>query len=51
VPDDECKARLRQRNESGLPPFSTSEAQFDDIMRHCVPPQASEGFEIVRIAA
>ncbi|MGK5061469.1 AAA family ATPase [Janthinobacterium sp. LB3P112] len=50
VPDDECKARLRQRNASGLHPFSTSEAQFDDITRHFVPPQASEGFDILRIA-
>ena len=51
VPDDECKARLRQRNASGLHPFSTSDAQFDDITRHFVPPDASEGFDIVRIAA
>ncbi|MDQ4625455.1 AAA family ATPase [Janthinobacterium lividum] len=51
VPDEECKARLRQRNASGLHPFSTSDAQFDDITRHFVPPQASEGFDIVRIAA
>jgi len=51
VADDECKARLRQRNASGLHPFSTSEAQFDDITRHFVPPQASEGFQIVRIEA
>ncbi|MGK5012764.1 AAA family ATPase [Janthinobacterium sp. MDB2-8] len=51
VPDDECKARLRQRNASGLHPFSTSDAQFDDITRHFVPPDASESFDIVRIEA
>ncbi|PLY41504.1 cell division protein ZipA [Janthinobacterium sp. ROICE36] len=51
VPDDECKARLRQRNAGGLHPFATSEAQFDAITRHFVPPDASEGFHIVRIAA
>lgn len=51
VPDDTCKARLRLRNESGLHPFSTSDAQFDEITRHFVPPDASEGFHIVRIAA
>ncbi|CAM2889967.1 AAA family ATPase [Janthinobacterium lividum] len=51
VPDEECKARLRQRNASGLHPFSTSDAEFDAITRHFVAPQASEGFEIVRIAA
>jgi predicted kinase len=51
VPDDECKARLRQRNASGLHPFSTSEAQFDDITRHFVPPDVSEGFHIVRASS
>ncbi|NHQ89845.1 AAA family ATPase [Janthinobacterium lividum] len=51
VPDEECKVRLRQRNESGLHPFSTSDAQFDEITRHFVPPDSSEGFDIVRIAA
>ena len=49
--DEECKARLRQRNASGLHPFSTSDADFDAITRLFVPPQASEGFDIVRIAA
>lgn len=48
VSDAECKARLRQRNASGLHPFNTSEAQFDAITRHFVPPDASEGFHIVR---
>ena len=51
VTDDECKARLRRRNASGLHPFSTSDAQFDEITRHFTPPDASEGFDIVRIAA
>ena len=50
VSDDECKARLRLRNASGLHPFSTSDADFDAITRHFVPPDASEGFDIVRIA-
>lgn len=48
VPDEECKARLRQRNASGLHPFSTSDADFDAITRHFVPPAASEGFCIVQ---
>lgn len=51
VADDECKARLRRRNESGLHPYSTSDAQFDDITRHFVPPDAAEGFHVVRTAA
>ena len=51
VPDEECKARLRQRNESGLHPFSTSDADFDAITRHFVPPAASEGFHVMRVTA
>ena len=51
VPDEECKARLRQRNASGLHPFSTSDAQFDEITRHFVPPAASEGFHVMRVTA
>jgi predicted kinase len=51
VPDDTCKARLRDRNASGLHPFSTSDAQFEEITRHFVPPEAPEGFDIVRTAA
>ncbi|WP_215408520.1 ATP-binding protein [Janthinobacterium sp. JC611] len=51
VPDEECKARLRQRNASGLHPFSTSDAEFDAITRHFVPPSDAEGFRVVRIAA
>lgn len=49
VTDEECKARLRQRNDSGLHPFSTSEADFDAITRHFVPPDTSEGFHLVRV--
>ena len=51
VTDAKCKARWRQRNASGLHPFSTSDADFDAITRHFVPPSAEEGFDIVRIAA
>ncbi|MDI3293708.1 AAA family ATPase [Janthinobacterium tructae] len=51
VPDDECKARLLQRNASGLHPFSTSDADFDAITRHFVPPAASEGFHVMRVTA
>ena len=51
VPDEECKARLRQRNASGLHPFSTSDAQFDAITRHFVPPATAEGFHVVRVTA
>lgn len=51
VSDEECKGRLRQRNASGLHPFSTSDAQFDEITRHFVPPSAAEGFHIVHVTA
>ena len=51
VTDEACKARLRQRNESGLHPFSTSEADFDAITRHFVPPATAEGFHVVRVTA
>ena len=51
VSDEECKARLRQRNASGLHPFSTSDAQFDEITRYFVPPSAAEGFHIVYVNA
>ena len=51
VSDEECKARLRKRNASGLHPFSTSDADFDAITRHFVPPSAAEGFHVVRVAA
>lgn len=48
VPDDVCKARLRARNLSGEHPFQTTDAQFDQITSHFVPPGAKEGFNIVR---
>jgi predicted kinase len=51
VPDEECKARLRQRNASGLHPFATSDADFDAITRHFVPPATSEGFHVMRVTA
>ena len=51
VPDEECKARLRQRNASGLHPFCTSDAEFDAITRHFVPPATAEGFHVVRVTA
>lgn len=51
VTDEACKARLLQRNASGLHPFSTSDADFDAITRHFVPPAASEGFHVMRVTA
>jgi len=45
------RACLRQRNASGLHAFHTSDADFDAITRHFVPPDASEGFHIMRVTA
>jgi len=44
MPDDICRDRLRQRNASGLHPFTVSDEHFEAITRHFVPPAASEGF-------
>lgn len=48
VSDEECKRRLRQRNEAGAHQFSTSDAEFDAITAHFVAPSDDEGFNIVR---
>ncbi|MCJ0762912.1 AAA family ATPase [Variovorax terrae] len=50
VPDGICKARLQARNASGLHPFQTTDAQFDEITRHFTPPLAQEGFHVIRHA-
>ncbi len=47
VPDDLCRARLRARNAQGDHPFAATDAQFDEIVRHFVPPTADEGFHVV----
>lgn len=47
VSDEICKARLRARNASGEHPFQTSEAQYELITRHFIPPAPGEGFDIV----
>lgn len=47
VPDEICKARLRQRNAGGTHQFAASDAEFDQITRHFIPPSDAEGFDIV----
>ena len=47
VPDEVCKARLRQRNAAGTHDFAASEAQFDAFTRHFVSPSTDEGLPIV----
>ncbi|MBB3225935.1 putative kinase [Luteibacter sp. Sphag1AF] len=48
VPDEICKARLRQRNASGEHAFAPTDAEFDEITRHFVAPTEAEGFHVVR---
>lgn len=47
VADEECKRRLRQRNEDGTHRYTTSEAEFDAITKYFVAPAKEEGFNIV----
>jgi predicted kinase len=49
VSDEECKARLRRRNEEGAHEFQTSDEQFDAITKYFVPPSPDEGFNIIRV--
>ena len=46
--DETCKARLRQRNASGEHAFQVSDEIFDLFTSHFVPPEADEGFNVVR---
>ena len=46
--DETCKARLRQRNASGEHAFQVSDEIFDLFTSHFVPPEAEEGFNVVR---
>jgi predicted kinase len=47
VPDDVCKARLRQRNADGAHDFAASDAEFDEITSYFVAPSEDEGFEVI----
>jgi len=46
VADAVCKARLRERNRTGDHDFTVSDAEFDFITRHFVPPSPNEGFDV-----
>ena len=48
VPDDICRQRLHARNAAGTHAYQASDAEFDQFTAHFVPPEASEGFEIIR---
>ena len=47
VPDELCKARLRQRNAAGEHPFLPTDAQFDEMTRYFLPPSEEEGFNVI----
>lgn len=47
--DEQCKQRLRRRNEDGEHRFNTSEAEFDEITKYFVPPAPEEGFNVIEI--
>jgi predicted kinase len=47
VPDEVCRARLRQRNADGSHDFAASDAEFDVITSYFVPPSEQEGFEMI----
>ena len=49
APDALCKRQLRERSKD-LPPGTpwTSEAEFDLIMNHFLPPSEDEGFNVIR---
>lgn len=49
VSDEECKRRLRLRNEEGKHRFNTSDAQFDEITSYFIPPAPHEGFNVVEV--
>jgi uncharacterized protein (TIGR02246 family) len=47
VPDEICKARLKERNAAGSHPFQASEEDFERITGYFVPPAPDEGFHII----
>ncbi|HJQ56477.1 MAG TPA: ATP-binding protein [Vineibacter sp.] len=47
VPDDVCRARLRQRNAEGTHAFAATDEEFDIITSYIVMPSEAEGFETI----
>lgn len=47
LPDEVCRARLRQRNAAGGHDFAATDAQFDQITARFEPPLPEEGFRVV----
>lgn len=47
VPDDVCKARLRERNARGEHDFTVTDEQFDLFTSYFVEPRPEEGFNLI----
>jgi len=47
VPDEVCRARLRERNARGSHEFAATDAEFDLITSYFVAPTPDEGFNVV----
>jgi hypothetical protein len=45
VPDELCRARLRQRNADGTHDFAASDAEYDEIAGSFAAPSEDEGFD------
>ena len=46
-PDEVCLQRLHARNAKGDHPFAATEAQFYEVSKYIVLPQADEGFNMI----
>lgn len=51
LPDELCLQRLHARNAAGTHAYQASDAEFDQFTAHFVPPEADEGFLIIRYEA
>lgn len=49
VGDDECRHRLKRRNEEGSHQFTINEEEFNQITQYFVPPTVDEGFNVMLI--
>lgn len=47
VPDEICKARLRQRNDDGNHEFAATEAEFEALTAYFMPPTPAEGLNVI----
>ena len=48
VPDSVCLERLRARNAEGKHAYQTSDEEFAQFTAHFEPPEADEGFTVIR---